>query len=73
MNYTEMHLQHKGNHKKFDKMEADRKRYFNHKRFAALSILTCGNSKNIGFGNVGHRDNDFIDQISLHLSIQVLR
>jgi len=48
------------------------KKYFRHRRFAGLSIMTNGNTKTIGFSNTGHTDNDFIDRHTLESSIEVL-
>ena len=49
------------------------KRFFSHRRFAALSILTSGNSKTIGFSNCGHKDNDFVDTSTLVTSFEILK
>ena len=51
----------------------DSKRFLRHRRFAALSILTCGNSQAIGFANVGHKDHDFIDSNGHKAALKVLQ
>ena len=37
-----------------------KKRNVCQRRFAGLSIITCGNLEIIGFANIGHVDNDYI-------------
>ena len=37
-----------------------KKRKVCQRRFAGLSIITCGNLDIIGFANIGHVDNDYI-------------
>ena len=49
-----------------------RKQYFGHRRCAALSIMTNGNTNILGFANTGHTDNDFIDTHTLQSSLEVL-
>ena len=59
-------------HVKNNQIESDnvaRKRQIQHRHFAALSILTCGKLRIIGFSNMGHVDNDFI---TLHGSQDML-
>ena len=51
----------------------DSKRFLRHRRFAALSIMTCGNSKTIGFANVAHKDNDYIDSTGHKAGLKVLQ
>ena len=40
--------------------ESIKKRLVKQRRFAGLSIITCGNLGIIGFANIGHVDNDYI-------------
>ena len=44
-----------------------------HRRFAALSILTCGNKVLRGFANIGHKDNDFLDKQFHTCSLKILK
>ena len=43
-----------------------------HRRFAGLSIITCGNDDVLGFSNMGHVDNDHITLHGSDNMVQVL-
>ena len=49
-----------------------RKKHLSQRRFAALSILTCGNDILRGFANIGHKDNDFLYKQFHHCSLHIL-
>ena len=53
-------------------VSSKRKRKVEQRRFAGLSIITCGNSELIGFANIGHVDNDYITMFANAMFLETL-